>query len=230
MLRKRILITRQRVSVGSFSAENSSKEKVGGLNPLPPSYGGEGGFIRGRRSQVKTSEQKSLVAEILEQTQKLTAKQKQELLDQLSLASKMTRSAGEDRDLDMWATAVHNVLSNHANPEGASGYGSLLVKRLLGLSQNWRPIQEFMEQSGLRNLKVPERASVYQLLAELLVKHAEGIAARSGIPLGPKLIGNCSVDVAGVFEQAFPGYLRAGLAKVAAVQLIKGVNNDDCED
>lgn len=200
-----------RVSASDFVKEKNPGE----LNPLPPSFGGEGGFIR----HAGKSEEKS-VAELLVKAQTLTARQRQELLDQLSLANKMTRSADQDRDLDMWATAVYEALTDRVASSEPSGYGRLLVKQLLAPSQNWRPVQNFMEESRLCELKVVERASVYFMLAELLVKHAERIASRNGAPLGPKLVGSCAHGIAGVFDQAFPGYLRAGLAKIAARQLV----------
>lgn len=162
----------------------------------------------------------SQVEAILEQAKALTAKQRQELLDQLSLANQMSRSAGDDRDLDMWATAVYSALTDRASSSASSGFGQLLVKRALAPTQNWRPVQSFMEESRLCELKVVERASVYHMLAELLVDHAQIVADRSGAPLGPKLVGSCAAGIAGVFDKAFPGYLRAGLAKVAARQLI----------
>lgn len=162
------------------------------------------------------------VEALLEQAKHFTAKQRQELLDQLSLANQMTRSAGDDRDLDMWATAVYDALTNCAASSEASGFGKLLVKRALAPTQNWRPMQSFMQESRLCELKVVERASVYHMLAELLVGHAQVVADRSGAPLGPKLVGSCAAGIAGVFDKAFPGYLRAGLAKIAARQLVKG--------
>jgi len=162
------------------------------------------------------------VESILEQTKTLTSKQRQELLDQLSLANQMTRRAGDDRDLDMWAGAIYNALTSCVPASDGSGFGQLLVKRALAPTQNWRPIQNFMQDSKLCELRVVERASVYHMLAELLVQHAQHVADRSGAPLGPKLVGSCAHGIAGVFDKAFPGYLRAGLAKIAARQLVRG--------
>jgi hypothetical protein len=67
---------------------------------------------------------------------------------------------------------------------------------------------------------VVERGSVYRMLAALLVDHARSISDFTGAPLGPKLVGSCTGNIAGVFEKAFPGYVRAGLAKIAARQLV----------
>lgn len=219
MAHKRVMITRSRRPLSGLPRSvESTKEKAGGLNPLPPSFGGEGGFIRDHRNEPEA--EVDAVGKLLSQAQGLTAKQRQELLDQLSLANRMSRSADQDRDLDMWATAVHSILTDRVVSSDGSGYGRLLVKQLLAPSQNWRPVQEFMAQSKLCELKVVERTSVYFMLAELLVKHAEKVAIYSGAPLGPKLVGSCAHNIAGVFDAAFPGYLRAGLAKIAARQLV----------
>lgn len=215
--------------VGPVSEKKSPETTLAKASyPHPPSRReGVGGGMRagpdappGAHVHTHAHTRESSVEEILEQAQTLTAKQRQELLDQLSLANQMTRSAGQDRDLDMWATAVHEALTAGVGVGGASEFGRLVVKRLMAPTQNWRPIQNFMEESRLQELKVVERASVYYLLAELLVKHAQVVAHRSGAPLGPKLVGSCAQGIAGLFEQAFPGYLRAGLAKIAARQLV----------
>lgn len=217
---KRVVITRQRRHYEGLSqgSRNEPEEKFGGTNPPSPPKEGGGGFIRANEKQP----QKDAVAGLLEQAQALTAKQRQELLDQLSLANRMTRSAEQDQDLDLWATAVYEALTERAGPSDGSGYGHLLVKQSLASSQNWRPVQDFMQESRLCELKQVERAGVYFMLADLLVQHAQRLASYRGIPLGPKLVGSCASSIAGVFDQAFPGYLRAGLAKIAAIQLVKG--------
>lgn len=159
------------------------------------------------------------VSELLDLASTLTAKQRQELLDQLALTAQMTRGASQDRDLDMWAAAVHEALTATDGGEVGEGYGQLLVKRTLSPTSVWRPVQEFMQQAKLSELTVVERRSVYGMLADLLVEHARGISDYTGAPLGPKLVSSCTAQIAGVFEQAFPGYVRAGLAKIAARQL-----------
>jgi hypothetical protein len=132
----------------------------------------------------------------------------------------MTRKADQDRDLDMWAAAVYDALTATDRAQAEEGYGQLVVKRLLSPTSIWRPVQEFMRQAKLNELTVVERGSVYRMLAALLVDHARSISDFTGAPLGPKLVGSCTGNIAGVFEKAFPGYVRAGLAKIAARQLV----------
>jgi len=212
----------------AVSAENSEHKKIGGINPLPPSFGGEGGFIRTTPRSEKN--ENATVDEILLKAKSLTAKQRQELLDQLSLSNQISRAADQDRDLEMWVGAIHSTLADAGSQGEGSAYGQMLIKRLLGLSQNWRPVQEFMQFSKLAELKVIERTSVYYLLAELVVNHARKISQRSGAPLGPKLVGSCATNIGALFEQSFPGYLQAGLAKIAARQQVAGVRQTREDD
>lgn len=225
--RVRISRLRRQGYQSAVSPENSEPKKIGGINPLPPSLGGEGGFIRNHRSEKNKNMD---FDEILIKAKSLTAKQRQELLDQLSLANQISRAADQDRDLDMWVAAIHATLDEHGTSGEGSAYGQMLIKRLLGLSQNWRPVQHFMEVSKLADLKVVERASVYYMLAELLVKHARRISQKSGAPLGPKLVGSCASNIGALFEQSFPGYLQAGLAKIAARQQVAGVRQTPEDD
>lgn len=97
--------------------------------------------------------------------------------------------------------------------------GPLIIKRVVGSTSQWRSVADFMQSAGFADLKVVERQSVYMLLADLLVKYAKGIARHSNVPLSPKLVGNCVANLAGVFDQSFPGYLEAGLAHVIVRRL-----------
>lgn len=80
-----------------------------------------------------------------------------------------------------------------------------------------------MVRAKLADLEVRQRQSFYGLLARLLVKHAHSIARHTGAPLSPRLVANCASAVAGIFESSFPGYLKAGLARVVARKMTEGV-------
>ena len=75
---------------------------------------------------------------------------------------------------------------------------------------------QFLQQSGLSACTVNERQQAYHILAELVVQHARYVARKSGAPLSPKLVANCMPNLPGVFEDAFPGYLEAGVAAMVA--------------
>lgn len=217
---RRVFITRPTYVPKVDAQKHSQTGAVGDTPTPPPLRGGDGGGVVPASSRPNEQVPENNVDRILAATKNLTAKERQELLDQLALSAQMTRKADQDRDLDMWAAAVYEVLVSSPGARGESGYGQMVVKRLLAPTAIWRPVQEFMAYSKLQELKVPERQSVYMLLAELLVRHAREVSERSGAPLGPKLVGNCTGDIRGVFEKSFPGYIRNGLAKIAARQLV----------
>lgn len=162
------------------------------------------------------------VALLAAQYDLLTAKERDRLLDQLAFTKQMSmaRNGGSsDPDVEMWASAVHWALERSIASTGGEGYGLLLVKRQLGSSSNWRPVKAFMVDSGLMELNRAKRNGVYSMLAELLVEHAEYVSDRSGAPLSAKLVASCAVNLPGLFEQQFPGYLASGLAHFAAAQM-----------
>lgn len=162
------------------------------------------------------------VEQVLDMAEGLGGKRAKEVLDRLALklqGKDKKNDFKDDRDIDMWATAITNAIDRIHGGDGASSYGSLLVKRTLGDSRVWKPIDDFMQHSTLNNLKVVERQAVYELLAELLVEHARSLARRSGAPFSLRLVSQHTRSIADVFDNAFPGYLEAGLAPVVARQL-----------
>lgn len=159
------------------------------------------------------------VSNVLDLANQLTAAQRQELLDQLALNNQLTNKAATNPDLDLWAQAIHNALGEVIGAEEGGSYGVMLIKRILGSTAAWRPVEKFMSVSRLGEAKRTERYSVYLLLARMLVEHAATVASRSGAPLSAKLVGTCTVNLPGVFEKNFPGYLAAGLAPMVAKQM-----------
>lgn len=159
---------------------------------------------------------------LLNQIDLLSANDRKRALDHLALRQLETQG-GQNPDLDMWSSAVHWALERAIASTGGESYGLLLVRRQVGSSANWRPVEAFMADSGLVALNRAKRNGVYVLLAQLLVDHAEYVSDRSGAPLSAKLVAQCAGNVAGLFEQQFPGYLAAGLASFAAEQMASTV-------
>lgn len=212
--RVRVLLTRPpyrpvvaRKQFGNDSGSEVGEGKTPSIEGGPsPNLSGDGG-------------ERNSVASLLDQAATLSKVEQQELLDHLALQQQLTRKASDSRDLDMWSAAVGTALGAAIGDDERGSYGQLLIKRLLGSTSCWRPVEAFMTSSKLSELRVVERQAVYNLLAELLVDHAGYVARKSGAPLGPKLIGQCTGSLPGVFEASFPGYLAAGLAPIVARQM-----------
>jgi hypothetical protein len=155
---------------------------------------------------------------LLQEASKLSAKDKAELLARLSLQAS-EQDARHSRDQDMWSQALYDALVKENGGSGRGLPGPALVKRAVAVGAPWTAVAGFMEASGYDKLKVPERLAMYEMLAKLLMEHALEVSDRTGAPLTPKLLANCSSNIAAVFNAAFPGYLRAGLGLIVARQL-----------
>jgi hypothetical protein len=190
----------------------SSENDIG---PPSPPYREGGGGPSFREGQVVFSN-----SEQIEQlVQSLTDADKKVLLDRLALDQRFgNKSKDKSREIAMWAVAVGDALTAALGAEAAGLAGSELLRRLLGAVGAWGPVESFMQYSKLADLPVAQRQAAYRLLAELLVSHARKAARYSRVPLSAKFVGNCTVNLAGCFENAFPGYLQAGLAKVVATK------------
>lgn len=189
------------------------KEKDPGNNPSPsPLKGREG---RGDLPQAGCVE---LVGEIKNLAKQLDPTQRKQLLAELSLQAAES-DAGETRDLDMWSAAVYKGLVAANGGSAGAVPGPAIVKRALGSGGAWGIVRGFMADSKLDALKHVERQRVYELLAELVIANARYISRRSNAPLSPKLVGSCSSNIASLFDHAFPGYVRAGLAPLVAKRL-----------
>lgn len=211
-------VTRRVVGVPApEDQEKAAAQRVNGEGEIPPHRGGLPPQFS--RTPVKEGKEVVQVASLLEQANQLTKTERQQLLDQLALTNQLTASAASNRDVEMWSQAITDALAEVIGGEAGGDYGVMLVKRVLGSTICWRPVERFMQSSKLAELRVVERQSIYHMLARLLVKHAAYVSRRSGAPLSPKLVGSCVGSLPGVFEQNFPGYLAAGLAPMVAKQM-----------
>lgn len=149
----------------------------------------------------------------------LTSAQRRELLDQLALQNQLAAKAAANPDLGMWAEAVRTALEGLIGYGAGESYGVMLLKRLLGPSACWRPVEQFMSASGLAALRRPERLAVYHVLARFLVEECERTCRFTGAPMSAKFVASQTGNVGGLFERNFPGYIAAGLAPMVARQM-----------
>lgn len=194
--------------------------KTGKVVPLiPPLI--RGYDIKGQnRTVLETEKKEADLASILELSNTLSAADKKTLLAHLALDAQKQASA-PDRDRDMWSRAVYEELLGAFNREGGAAQGAVLVKRSLTTSSAWAPIESFMQSNHLDALTVVQRQAIYVLLAKLLVESAQFISRRGRAPLSAGLVGSCAVNIASIFDTAFPGYISAGLVHLVAKQLDK---------
>jgi len=146
---------------------------------------------------------------------KLSASERKQLLDLLALDAASSAASTSDREVVAWSGAVAGALADMTNTSA----NPVLCRRVLAARAAWSPVQELMSKSRLNDSTVAQRESVYRLLARILVEHADEVAHRSGAPLSPKLVANCAPNIAALFDQRFPGYLRSGLAHLVVRQL-----------
>lgn len=168
----------------------------------------------------KEPSQDTSLEDLLSLADQLNKEDHKKLLAHLALK---TQGLGKDegsRDKTMWSQAVYEALLKANGTGDGAGQGPALVKRLLAPTSVWAPLEDFMESSRLSKLTVTERLSMYRLLANLLVSHCQQVARHMRIPLGAKLVAGQAVNVAAIFDNAFPGYLAAGLVPVVAKHLM----------
>lgn len=167
----------------------------------PPRLLPKGG--RAARAEVHACEGAS-VDGLLETAASLTKEQRKELLDRLALGQQEER--GADPDLDMWSGAVQEALEAAIG----RGPGPMVVRAALGAPRSWEPVRDFMDSSGLSELRVPQRRSVYGLLARIAVDDASSFCEWADVPLGPRVVAQRCANIAAAFDRSFPGYLATG--------------------
>lgn len=156
---------------------------------------------------------------LLEQILALEPTAQKELLDRVAAHQLLNSSKPTDRDVSMWSVAVYDAYCRAVGGPGAAGVGPHLVRKVLAASAAWTPVAQFMAGTQLQTFDVTDRQAIYMLLADLLVKQARSIARYTGAPFSPKLIANCTANISALFDDAFPGYLEAGLVTVVARQM-----------
>ena len=222
MSQPRVVLIRPKRSYGAgLSTTSKNKESHG---RIPQGETPQRGGISPGDVPVKEEKQNKNFNEAVALASNLSAEQRRDLVAQLSLDLQIN-GADQSRDIDMWATAIHEALQDALGGSLGSVVGPLAVKRIVGSRSAFEPLAEFMQHSRLGEAQVRERLSLYRLLADLVVAYAKKIAKHTGAPLSLKLVANCSRNVAGLFDSAFPGYLAAGLAHVVARRFSQATKN-----
>lgn len=152
----------------------------------------------------------------------MTAAERKELLARLSLAE---QSAGgkQEREPELWSRAVYEALVDASGTSAEAVPGPLVIRRLVGTPNAYQPVRAFMETSGLsEKLDATEHFAFFRVLACLVVQDAERVCEFSRAPMGAKVVAQRVPHVRGIFDRAFPTYVRSGLAHVVARRLVAG--------
>lgn len=214
---KKVVLTRPLRKAESYVKKPTQAAGVADRGVVPP-YGGNNHPPSTGKPLGAEDQEKSQVDSLLGLANALSATDRKELMARLALGEQ-SLDADKTRDADMWAQAVYAGLQDALGYEDGAVGGPALVKRTVSAQSAFKPVADFMRASSLDKLKVTERQSVYAMLAKLVIEKARYVASRSGAPLGPKLVATCSANLAGTFDQAFPGYLASGLAHLVAKRL-----------
>lgn len=177
----------------------------------PPPLKGEGVGGHGEAAAEAGAAIENLVAAF-----RLLAPRDQKRALALMSLEAQRRPAGDDRDLDLWSSAVHEALVRTLGPSDGAAYGPQVVRRLLAFPVVWGPVEEFLALLKVADMAPAERMAVFRLLASLLVRRARQVAAHADIPMSAKLVSQNAQHLPAIFDAAFPGYIAAGLAGVVA--------------
>lgn len=194
------------------------------IPPIPPLGGvGDIGIFNRGKFQKQNDEKIVLkkdgyelhyeVLELVEQLNKLPTATRKRLVSELALGLKQETSTTSSRDVELWLKAVTEELAAVLRSQFYVGAG--MKQSVVGFEN----VEEFMRTSGLSKCTAIQRSGMYKLLAQLLVKHAQGIAEHVGQPLSLKFVLSCSSAVPGLFDNAYPGYLASGMASVVVAAM-----------
>lgn len=131
----------------------------------------------------------------------------------------MTDKQVYNRDLEMWAAAVHAELNARLSTD--ESYGLMLVRKALGERECWAPVERFMKASKFSERTSAERRSLYMLLAELIVDFAKHESRKLAHGLRLANVARACPDIFSIFDYSFPDYLVNGLAYIVADQRLK---------
>jgi hypothetical protein len=210
------VFTRSRSDRGSEAAKIMKKDPGETTTPHthPITWGGwVGGSPKVGELVKPTVDELLVLAKLLSKTEQ------KEFLSKLAAEQADT---GKDRDLQAWIAEVLAALERSNGGHAGGLPTSAHLKRAMA-SGGWHAVSDFMQSAGFMKLQVNERVAAYRLLSNLLVQHAAELSRKKSIPRTPQLLANCAVNIGALFDNAFPGYLAAGLAPIVVRTMLKKV-------
>lgn len=220
-----LVTTRPKIDRASYSSSKGKPKTHGGMtggrerDPHPPIRGDRGGPF-----PPTTSDQEITSGEVVEDWKKalrgLPRKTQKQLLDYLLLLTQED-AKDHDRDLEMWKSSCATKLERLL--PGTSDHVAKGTRLHALLKESYGFLSAFMDRASFGPLTVLERKVVYEMLATLLVARAKHLSSKTTAPLSLRLTFQCSADLPGLFDAAFPGYLEAGLARRVLDRVVWGI-------
>lgn len=140
---------------------------------------------------------------------KLPKSLKKELSDFLLWETASASSKNVDRELNLWVDSILFYLRTIL----PSTSDKIMPKNPIYKSfvESHREVSAFCAGSDVPVMTIYQRALLYNILAELLVKYSAALARKHKFPLSLKYVLQSSSRIPGLFDSAYPGYLRSGL-------------------
>lgn len=202
-----------KVSVTPASKTSKTSSTAATLHTTPSK---EGSLYVGGACSVEAPTVESL----LEGVKVLSSADRKQLLDALALmVLNESKKVKESRDFSLWVEAVF-VWLKRALPLGVP---PLILRQQLLQKAAWEPVEVFMRDSGFASMPVADRVTIYHTMAEILVAATRARAASRGFVLSPKAVADNCRNIAGLFEEAFPGYIAAGLVHII-IKRVRSLN------
>ena len=156
-----------------------------------------------------------VVNQIKEQIESLSKSERKEVSDHilyLNQGKAVTSTTIQDRDLAMWGESLAAELKRVTGEGTGTFPGNPTLRKLL--VGGYAPVLQATTASGIDRYGSADRKMWYGLLSKLLIEHSLTIAAFVKAPVCMKFILQQTDKVPGLVENAFPGYIRAGLVGV----------------
>lgn len=170
------------------------------------------------RGGVCVSVGASKSASMHEQVRGLDKKEQKALLDLLlsmQLGAQEPRATVTGgRDFETWCLCIMESVTARFPAGGAALATPANLRKSLALSSAWDPVKALLDHKAVTSLTVPQHRRFLRLLADLLVAHTNNISNRTGAPFSARLLSNCAPALPSIFDNAYPGYMRAGLLGV----------------
>lgn len=161
------------------------------------------------------------IERVKESLKQLSASELKEVRDYASLLAQNSASDSRSglkpsqilsREENIWLSRLHFHLSRATGISSSPPIVAPGRDRSLGASFEF--VEAFLKQAGIWQKETYSRVAVYDLLADLLVRHARQLAHKVQAPLGMKFVLQNTNKLPELFDLAYPGYLPAGLARM----------------